>query len=225
MQIQAINFYSKENRINPQFKRAIPVTHWVRETNGSYAPVINFQLSEILQRYLVQVLNRTKKNFSIDKMNYVSQIIANSDKDFKDFGIVRSFSDKKGGYKKEINKFIPISYLITGTDVKLFNDLFGKPIGKARAISPRQKGRLNSGELEIARENYTCGGLKFVKDKGKKLYGPDGIEYTLHTKFEVLRGKRSGKVNGYKLIDLKFCPEKGPENPFVKTGYLSEKDL
>ena len=56
-----------------------------------------------------------------------------------DFGyrfnqITRSYYDHKGGWE---GKFRPINYLITGNDVEKFDKEFGKPIGKANALSPK----------------------------------------------------------------------------------------
>ena len=223
-----MQIYSVSNNLTlqqkPQFKSAYPVYHWVAETNGSYAPVVDAKLTKALQRTLVSVLNKTKKA-SYGYLERLANRVSDMDMDYKRMSLVRSFFNKKGGYKKETNQFVPISYLISGDDVDLFEELYAKFIGTAKALSPRKHGRLSSAESEIAVENYKRGGLKFVNDKNKRIVDENGMEYALHTKFEVVRGKKSGKVNGYKLVDAKFCPQKGPENPFVRTGYLAESDL
>ena len=223
MQIQSVSNNSPL-RQNPQFKAAYPVYHWVAETNGSYAPVIDAKLTKSLQRTLVSVLNKTKKA-SYGYLERIANRVSERDKDYKRMNLVRSYFNKKGGYKKDSNKFLPISYLISGNDVDLFEQFYAKSIGTAKAISPRKNGRLSSAESQIAIENYKIGGLNFVNSKDKRIVDENGMEYALHTKFEVVRGKKSGKVNGYRLVDVKFCPQKGSENPFVRTGYLRESDL
>lgn len=223
MQIQSVSNNSSLIQ-KPQFKAAYPVYHWVAETNGSYAPVIDAKLTKSLQRTLVSVLNKTKKT-SFNFLERIANRISEMDKDYKRMSLVRSYFNKKGGYKKDSNKFLPISYLISGNDVDLFEESYAKLIGTTKALSPRKNGRLSSAESEIAIENYKRGGLNFVNTKDKRIVDENGMEYALHTKFEVVRGKKSGKVSGYRLVDVKFCPQKGPENPFVRTGYLAESDL
>ena len=222
MQIQPISL-SQPNS-STQFKAAYPVYHWVAETNGSYAPVVDKELTKTLQRYLVSVLNRTKK-VSLSMLDKISRRVCERDGDYRQMSLVRSYFNRGGGYKKQENKFVPISYLISGNDIDIFEDFYAKSIGMAKSISPRKKGRLSSAEAKIASQSYKLGGLKFVNDKNRRIVDENGMEYALHTKFEVLRGKKSGKVKGFKLVDAKFCPQKGAENPFVRTGYLSEEDL
>ena len=158
-------------------------------------------------------------------LDKISRRVCERDGDYRQMSLVRSYFNRGGGYKKQENKFVPISYLISGNDIDIFEDFYAKSIGMAKSISPRKKGRLSSAEAKIASQSYKLGGLKFVNDKNRRIVDENGMEYALHTKFEVLRGKKSGKVKGFKLVDAKFCPQKGAENPFVRTGYLSEEDL
>ena len=65
------------------------------------------------------------------------------------------------------------------------------------------------------------GGLDFVNNPKRKIVDNNGLKYGLHTKFEVVRNK-TGKIKGYELVDIKFCPESGEENPFVRTGYYKK---
>ena len=225
MQIQNIpNFSIKNKKYNPQFKKAYPVVHWLSETNGSYAPVVSLELTEKLQRILVGYLNnssRLKLNLATkEAVSYIRE----KDFDYKKSNIVRSYYNLKGGFNKLKNQFSPFVYLITGDDVYNFNKEFAKPLGKAKANAMKSGGKLKSAELEIARMDYKLGGSSIVNDVNKKMYD-NGKECALHTKFEIVRGKRSGKIKGFNLVAIKFCPNKGPENPFVRTGYLREQDL
>ena len=212
---------TKPNNI-PTFKAVYPVHHWVAESNGSYAPVVSIELTKKLQRIIVGMLNHSKKiptNVSQKANIYISKC----DLDYRRMSIVRSFYNKFGGYNKKDNVFRPFSYLITGYDAENFDNEYGRSIGIARRNAPVKQGTSNSAELKQTIQDYTYGGLNYIKDKSKKLYDSEGIEYSLHTKFETVRSK-TGRLKGYKLIDLKFCPNEGPNNPFVRTGYINSKN-
>ncbi len=220
MNIQPINL-NTYNTKNTNFKSTYPVVHWVAESNGSYAPVVSMELTKKLQRILVGVLNHSKKNTQGQVGNSIIDYISKCDLDYRRMPIVRTFYDRKGGFDK---KFTPFAHLITGYDAKDFDNCYGKAIGEAKANAPRRNGKPESAELKQAVIDYSLGGQKFVNNKNKKLYDNNGLEYGLHTKFQTIRSK-TGKIKGYQLVDVKFCPEKGPKNPFVRTGIVKLEDL
>lgn len=129
---------------------------------------------------------------------------------------MRSYYNNHGGWSK---KFNPISYLISGSDVEAFDAKYGKAIGVSKSQAPFDGRQKKSAELNEAVRNYAIGGLRFVTDKHKGIYDSTGIGYALHTKFQTIRNK-NGKIKGYEFVDLKFCPEEGPENPFVRVGLI-----
>lgn len=225
MQIQKINNFSNQNKtINPQFKKTYKVIHWVGEQNANYAPVAGFELSKKLQSLLVRILNSAVKGGKNSANKVASEYVKTVDTDYATSGIVRSYYDKYGGFNKMSGKFLPFSYLITGGDAYKFSEKYGKPLGKAKAFAPVQNGRPNSAELQLARSDYNMGGWALVNDKNKKIYNSEGVEQELHTKFEVVRNKK-GKITGYNLVGIKFCPVKGEENPFVRMGYTKPENL
>ena len=96
MQIQPTHNYSiRKQNINPQFKSAYPVIHWVAETNGSYAPVLSENLAKKLQKKLLKFLSydflRKVKSPMWDKAFEAYKYIYNKDRDFASLPIVRSF--------------------------------------------------------------------------------------------------------------------------------------
>lgn len=218
MQIQPIQNNNLHNS-KPNFKASYPVVHWVAETNSSYAPVISLELTKKLHRALVSLFNKTNKLSKTAHGQDLITKLAKTDMDYRRNAVTRSFYNHKGGFRE--NRFIPISYLLTGEDAKKFSFDYGRPLGKAISSSPRVKGERYSAELNLAVREYALGGLDFVKSPNKKIYDTEGVELALHTKFQTIRSK-TGKVKGYELIDIKFCPTKGPENPFVKTGILKK---
>lgn len=204
-----------------QFKAGYPVVHWVRETNGSYAPALSRNLNEKLQKNVVRILNADLEKAKSEKrqvMEYVKKIISASDSDFSQNMKARSFYNRHGGWNGQ--RFEPFGYILTGKDAELMSQVFGKPIGKAKADAPRRDGVVSgSAEVNIAIGDYFRRGISFVKKLASGFKPIDKTRYGLHTKFEVVRTK-TGKIKEYRLVDLKFCPEEGSENPFVRTGYV-----
>ena len=210
MNIQpTINYNQKKT----SFKSAYPVIHWVRETNGSFAPAVSEELNKRLQRAVVKLLNNQGKNISESKIamrDYVKQVISVSDKDFAQAPVARSFYNGKGG--REGKKFEPLGYILTGQHAENMTENLGKPIGRARNYG-------KSAEFNIAIGDYWRRGLRYVKKLAAQFRDEKNVRSALHTKFEVIRSK-TGKIKEFRLLDLKFCPEEGKDNPFVRTGYL-----
>lgn len=218
MQIQAINTYSTNPK--PNFKAGYPVVHWLAESNGSYAPVVTREMTEVLQNKLVRLLNRTGSKANEEKVNTMwkaVKYVAGNDAHYNKLPFVRSFYNRAGGWLKD--KFEPISYLITGNDANIFEQNFAKPIGLMKSNSPKINGKRVSAELDMALNDYAIKGLNFVKKLSKEFCDKEKMNYSLHTKFETVRNSR-GEIKDYKLVGLKFCPEKGKENPFEKLGYI-----
>jgi len=219
MQIQPLNGIGVHVKAkNPQFKAGYPVIHWVAETNGSWAPTVTYDLTKKLQGTLIRILNGSKKNLT-NAEKKVREYLSRCDIDYRRLPESRSFYEKRGGF---INgKFEPISYMITGEDVDIFEQTFGKPMGNALRTAPFVNGRYNSAELHQAKSNYRNNGKNFANAKSRKLYDANGVAYSLHTKFQAIRSK-TGKLKGYNIIEVKFCPDTGENNPFVRLGYIKE---
>ncbi len=207
MNIQPTSKYST------QFKSGFPVVHWVRETNGSYAPALTQELNVKLQKSVVRLLNSQGSKLKPEKlslMEYVKRVVAGRDKDYATNPVVRSFYNSYGGWDGQ--KFEPIGYILTGRHAEHMTETLGKPIGKAKSDVPQ------SAEVNIALGDYFKRGLSLVK-RLASFFKTDKTHYGLHTKFEVIRS-RTGKIKEYRLLDLKFCPTEGPNNPFVRAGYI-----
>ena len=203
MNIQPVKIQS------PNFKSTYPVVHWVAEANGSYAPVMGLDIVRKLQRNLISSLNKTldktSKPMDVTKQT-LRAYISSCDASYRVNQQVRSFYDRisSGG-----NRFSPTSYIISGNDVEAFEEKFAKAIG-------RNKRENNSKELtREAVKTYTTKGFEYVNNAARRLKDKSGIGYVLHTKFEIIRNKL-GKIKGYKFIDARFLPEKGPNSPFEK---------
>lgn len=219
MKIQAAQNYQLQKQ-TPQFKSAYPVIHWVKETNGSYAPAISNELNEKLQRILVRLLNNQGKKVKPNKiqfMQYIQSVIASKDSDYAENRIVRSFYDHDGGGWIQ-DKFAPYGYILSGKHAEHMSETLGKPIGRAKGEAPRINDSLmKTAEVSIAVGDYKQQGLTLVKRLASKFKDSKKICQGLHTKFEIIRTK-TGKIKEFRLLDIRFCPEEGPENPFVRTG-------
>ena len=202
---------------NVTFKSAYPVAHWVAETNGSFAPVSNMQLVKKLQGKLVRVLNKplaeSKKNFNSTEQT-IRAYIGSSDADYRNTSHVRSFYNRM---TNSSNKFVPVSYIISGNDVAVFEEKLAQNIGKAKAQAKELLKKPYSEETIKALKLYNSKGLEFVKNSAKQIKDENGISYILHTKFEIIRNKL-GKIKDYKLLDVRFLPASGKKNPLERLG-------
>lgn len=224
MQILPISVcQSQKKSSQPNFGGVYPVIHWVAEEGGmSYAPVVTEKLTTILQGKLVRRFNKSLVGLEEKKAALIRKIqsfLVNNDKDYSLHRYTRSYYDKEGGWGE--NKFKPISYLITGQDAVSFENDYGKPIGKIRNLSPKRNGRRYSADLRLAQIDYYKKGLNFVKAKSGLFRDEKGTQYSLHTKF-IIHRKKSGEIKDYELVGMKFCPNEGKSNPFVKLGYIKE---
>ena len=205
MNIQSLNI--KE----PNFKSTFPVTHWVAETNGSYAPIANLQLIKKLQSKLIRTLNKplsdSKKAFDIKEQN-LRAYLGRCDVSYRNTPRVRSFYNRT---ENGVNNFSPISYMITGNDVDIFEDTLAKNIGRYKGKAKEILQKPYSPEAIEAIRLYNREGLKFVKNKSKQIVDKNGLMYMLHTKFEIIRNK-AGKIKDYRFVDARFLPIKNKTN-------------
>lgn len=196
------------------FKSTYPVVHWVAESNGSFAPVANLDIIKKLQGKLVRALNKTKndKRPTAKIAKPVQNYIKANDADYLKEPHVRSFYNRVAKYDQA---FEPASYIISGADVKDFEETLAKNIGREKK---RAKEFLNfpySYETLQALHLYNNNGLAYVKNDAKQIKDENGIPQILHTKFEVVRNKL-GNVTDFKLLDIRFLPSKGEGNPLEK---------
>ncbi len=208
MNIQSINRVNT-NQKSTNFRAAYPVVHWVAESNGSFAPVANLQIVKKLQRRIVGILNKPLVN-SKKPMNPLEQrirtYIAACDVNYRCNPTVRSFYNRISG---DMQHFIPISYVISGNDVGIFEDAFTKNIGRAKSCGT------SSPATNDALKMYHRNGLDFVRNDERQLQDSNKMPYMLHTKFEIVRNTL-GKIKDYKLLDVRFLPAKGAKNPLEK---------
>lgn len=225
MQIQPLNTYQNSK---PNFKSRIPVYHWIAETGGSYAPEIDINVIEKLQKKLGNLFNRVVQK-NKPEMKKISDKAVEYLKKFdlyysffmryistygKKLSPTRSFYNKNGGWKYN-QEFEPMSYLITGVDVQEFNEKFAKAIGQMKSQEPRIENKNTSADMKMVMHNFYRGGLEYVKDPKKQIRTPEGVPLGLHTKYEIVRNSE-GEIVDYKFIDMKFLPEFGKDNPFEK---------
>lgn len=188
------------------FKSVYPVVHWVAESNGSYAPISDLKIVKKLQGKVVRILNKSLSE-SKKPMKAVEQhlraYIGSCDVAYRIKSVVRSFYDRISGNPRH---FTPTSYIISGADVEIFEELFTKDIGRAKSNGIRTQ------ETNSVLSKYHRNGLNFVKDGKKHIKDEKGMPYILHTKFEVVRDKL-GKIKDYRYLDARFLPAKGEKNP------------
>ena len=201
------------------FKSVYPVYHWVTANDKKYGIAVTETLTKKLQRKLVGILNGTKLPKNAESravFDKVKNNISSKDSSYKSMGIVRSYYNKKGGFID--NHFEPITYLISGSDAEMFDGLFAKPLGRFKHSSKVANNKCQSAELIVAQSDYKTYGLSWVKNISRQFRDENNNLLGLHTKFKIIRNK-NGKIKDFQLIDVKFCHEKGKENPFVRCGY------
>lgn len=195
MNIQPVN--------NTNFKSTYPVVHWVAETNGSYAPVANLQIVKKLQGKIIRMLNKPLVS-STKPMEPLEQrlraYIGVCDADYRNNPNVRSFYNRTDA--------APVSYVISGEDVGIFENNLAKNIGRAKSNARELLSKPYSPETMEAIKLYNREGLKFVQNNSKQIKDKNGIIYILHTKFEIIRN-RMGKIKDYKFVEARFLPARG----------------
>lgn len=215
MQIQSVNsLYTK-----PSFKAAYPVIHWTCETNGSYAPVISYELTKKLQGKLVRALNKVCGLVKVDGETLrIQDYLRKTDFDYRFNQKVRSFYNPKA---EESDVFEPISYIISGKDAVDFDTNVASNIGREKHYAKTALGTPYSAEANIAINNYLNQGVKLIYNKASRIKGNDNRNCALNTKFEIIRD-RNGKIKDYKLKDVRFMPETGKDSPIEKYTSLKK---
>ena len=212
MKVLQTNNYNYQQR---NFKSAYPVVHWVAEAGGSYAPVSNLKLVRKLQSKIVRVLNKSledsKKEMNVAEQN-LRAYAGRCDIDYRNQSQVRSFYNRA---EANVDGTSPVAYIITGKDIEPFEEKLAKNIGIAKNEGIKNLNTPYSPEAKTAIDMYNSKGLNYVNNPERRIKDNKGMTYVLHTKFEILRNKL-GKIKGFKFIDARFLPEKGPESPFEK---------
>lgn len=206
---------STTGTLNTHFKSTYPVAHWVAETNGSFVPVSNSELVKKLQGKLIRVLNKplmeSKKPLSPVEQK-VRAYIGNCDADYRNVPHVRSFYNRMTSSPQ---KFSPTSYIISGSDVALFEEYLAKNIGRTMGQARELYNHPYSQATIDAIKLYNSKGLEFVKHDASQIKDENNLSYILHTKFEIIRNK-FGKIKDYKLLDVRFLPSSGSKNPLER---------
>lgn len=150
------------------FKSTFPVAYWIRESNGSYAPVATREIVEPLHRQFIEALNnilltkKSVKQLRLDvkdkkasertlnrKLREVMDVamqrfrayISSCDPDYRYASgkeRVRAFYNNTTG---ELENPYVVSYIITGGHVSDFNKKFAKPLGKQKKLNNEIKTR------------------------------------------------------------------------------------
>ena len=216
MQINSINNLSIQNKTQGvNFKSTYPVVHWVAEANSSYAPVANLDIVKKLQGKIVRVLNKPLSEIT-KPLNIAEQklraYVGASDIDYRNLPKVRSFYNRFSG---SVDKYSPVSYVISGANVDDFETYLAKGIGKAKHNAKELLNNPYSPETVEAIKLYNRKGLDYVNDYRNSIKDDKGMRYILHTKFEIVRNKL-GKIKDYRLVDARFLPAQGKGNPLEK---------
>ena len=219
MQISSINGYANSmQQNNIGFKSVYPVYYWLADGGRDFAPAKTKELSKTLHSRVIRALNKFRprlEQLSPTGGQRISNYIGKHDRMYRENPVARSFYNFDGGFKA--NKFEPITYLLTGNDVAVFDQKYAKNIGIQKHNAPLVNQRPQSAELNKAIGDYVSEGLNYIKNR-KKDFGTSEMPYGLHVKVEAKRGK-TGQPK-YEVVDMKFKPEKGKENPFVEQGYI-----
>jgi hypothetical protein len=117
---------------------------------------------------------------------------------------VRSFYNKE---KSLIDGRYYLAYMISGKDIKPFEDDLAKNIGKTKHEAISATENAYSQEAKDAIDLYNKNGLEFVNDSQYRLKSKkDGMTYILRANFQPVLNK-FGKIKDYKFISAKFVPE------------------
>ncbi len=241
--------YSNNHYNKPSFKKVYPAVHWLRETNASYVPEFTLNNVKIVNENIIARLNKkaplikeeinkltekiselaeklkktlpereriAKEKKILKYQNTIADLyltqriqayLSRCDSDYARTHIARGFyiNDK---YRN--NNYSPIAYIVTGDDALYLNEL-GHNIGRARS-----KGNIEN--ENIARSNYWEKGTASVLKKSLESKMATGEPAELHIKMEILRNK-DGSKNGFNILDMKFFPKDGPNNPFMLTDW------
>ena len=117
---------------------------------------------------------------------------------------VRSFYNRE---KSLIDGKYYLAYLISGKDIKTFEDNLAKNIGKTKHDGLTMFKNAHTQQSKDAIDFYNKNGLEFVNDPQHRLTSKkDGMTYVLRANFQPILNK-FGKVKDYRFISAKFVPE------------------
>ena len=185
---------------------------------------IKIQINKLIEETQLKYDAAKKVRKTAGDLNITSRVkkyIGARDKDYEHYPFTRGFNNENGGEKSD--KFEPISYILTGNDARYFEETYGKPIGQTKAmLKDLGYNHSKSAELQKVIADYWTKGLNFIKHRSGQFRLKNNEPHELHVKMEAQRSK-SGKIKGYNIVDMKFCPREGAENPFEITGWFKQK--
>ena len=240
MKISASNYQIN----NTNFKSVYPVVHWVREANGSYAPVSKIKYVQAFQEKLICYLNSNPlltpkeiKELTKAKLKAEKEIITDGEEKIS-VDSLKKIIDIPSQYLRAYISSCDDGYrnALRGNKVRSFYDRvtsssndfiptsfvlsgedakeFNKRFGEEIGRATKIYGK-DSDEVKKAKWKYNNEGLKFVNNYLRRKKDANGRTQVLHTKFEIVRNNE-GEITGFKYIDARFLPEFGPESPFEK---------
>lgn len=116
---------------------------------------------------------------------------------------VRTFYNREKGL---LDGRYYLTYMITGKDIKPFEDDLAKEIGKKKHEALSISDDAFSEEVKAAIKLYNTNGLQFVNNPEYRLKSKSsGMTYILQSNFEAIKNK-AGKIY-YRFINAKFVPE------------------
>lgn len=120
---------------------------------------------------------------------------------------IRSFYNRE---KSLIDGRYYLAYMISGKDIKPFEDNLAKNIGKnkhdAKGINLEKAPEVQEA-IDSAVKIYNANGLEFVNNPQCRLKSKTtGMTYVLRANFEAVKNK-AGKIKDYQFISAKFVPE------------------
>lgn len=185
------------------------------------AETIKFRTDRLIEEMQLkgdaaQKLRKTASDLNITSRAH--KYIGARDNDYKRYPFVRGFNNEKGGDKGD--RFETISYILTGNDAAYFEENYGKPIGQTKAmLKSLGANPSKTAELQEKLSDYWTMGLEFSKKRAKDFKPKNNEPYELHVEVERQRSK-TGKPIGYRILDMKFCPREGAQNPFEITNWF-----
>ena len=123
------------------------------------------------------------------------------DKDYYNISKIRSVIDNT---KDKIQGFINI---VTGSDVKVVDEKFGKDIGKAKHISIKRAGTTNTFETKTAINKYVDNAPDYAESRAVYKDGERQAFGIAFTPVYYTKGKHQGEVKGFEYHSSGFFNE------------------
>lgn len=205
------NNYVKEIQI---LKNKITTLHEFIEENGAKNCVEEKKnLQNLLKEKRIKERIVNEINLNIGKLDIISRVknfIAGKDNSYQKYPVAKGYNIE-GGIQN--NKFKNISFLLTGNDADYFEQAYGKPIGIARKTG-------DSRAVSKAQSAYWGEGFDYILKRTKDFCRENELN-ELHVKMERIRSK-TGKEKGYNIVNMRFFPKTGPENPFALINWINK---